>query len=58
MVVFLFRRYRVKPALLEGESAEESRQRVLRTVEDLRVVILLQMMQPTNVSLIWTREEG
>lgn len=58
VVAFLFRRHRVRPALFKGESVEEGKRRVLRTVKDSKVVMLLQMMDPTIVSLIWTEKVG
>jgi cytochrome P450 len=52
----LFRTARVSPALLKGESVEAARERILKTVEDLRVVVTLQMMKPEGVGVVWTRK--
>ena len=51
----LFRNARVRPALLQGENSETAKERVLKTVENSKVLITLQMLQPDKVPLIWTR---
>jgi hypothetical protein len=56
VIAALFRTARVRPALLKGESVEAARERILKTVEDLRVVVTLQMMKPEGVGVVWARK--
>ena len=55
VIAVLFRQYSVKPAVLEGESEDDAKRRVLATVEDSQVKVTLQMRQPKSVALVWTR---
>ena len=53
----LFQSHRVSPALLEGESHEHARGRLVDMVNDSGIsAITLQMQHPKNASLVWTRK--
>ncbi|KAG8161847.1 hypothetical protein KVR01_008834 [Diaporthe batatas] len=52
----LFREWRVKPVLAEGETAEDARERVLDQIEtDSAPVLLLQMLHPERCPLTWEK---
>lgn len=51
----LFRDHVVHPVPKPAESVENARQRVLNTVEDSKVQLLLQMQHPNRVSVTWLR---
>lgn len=50
----LFRDHVVHPIPKPAESAENTRQRVLNTVEDSKVHLLLRMQHPDRVSVAWS----
>ena len=54
----LLRKWRVRPRVLEGESMEQARKRVLAFVEDSEVVITLQMKKAKSVCLVWESRRG
>ena len=49
----LFRNYYSEPAAVGDESLDQARHRVLRVVEDSKVVLLLQMRDAQCVALRW-----
>ncbi|KUI71949.1 Cytochrome P450 4ae1 [Cytospora mali] len=52
----LFRDWRVKPVMAEGETAEAARKRVLDQIEtDSAPVLLLQMLHPERCPLVWEK---
>lgn len=54
----LFREHRVSPVLLEGESPEHARGRLVDMANDSAIsAVTLQMQHPRNASLVWTRKE-
>ena len=57
VVAVLFGRYKVYPVLLEGESSENAKERILKTIEKSHVEITLQMKNPRSVALKWTRRD-
>ena len=50
----LFRRWKVRPARLAGETEKEAKARVMGVVNESDVYITLQMKHPERVELIWT----
>ena len=52
----LFRRHRVRPALLMNEDQHMAKVRVLRVINSSALVITLQMRDPGAVSLVWREE--
>ncbi|KAH8781212.1 cytochrome P450 [Diaporthe sp. PMI_573] len=52
----LFRDWRVRPVLIDGETAEAARKRVLHQIEtDSAPVLLLQMLHPERCPLVWEK---
>ncbi|KAI0153338.1 cytochrome P450 [Xylariaceae sp. FL1272] len=56
VIAYLFRKYRVRPVLENGESMEQARARVLEVVEDssLEASPTLKMRHPEKVALAWS----
>jgi hypothetical protein len=55
-VIFtLFRQATVRPAIREGETAEMAAERTLKAVKDSLPRLTLQMNNPTDVDLIWSK---
>lgn len=53
----LFRDWRVRPVLTEGETAEAARKRVLDQIEtESAPVLLLQMLHPERCPLVWEKK--
>ena len=57
VIATLFRRHRVLPERMLGESEEGAQRRVLETVDDGAVKMLLQMKDPSRVGVRWMRRE-
>lgn len=57
VIANLFHGHRVLPERMVGESEEGARRRVLETVDDSAVKMLLQMKDPARVSVRWMRRE-
>ena len=57
VIANLFRKHRVQPERMVGETEEQARRRVLEIVDDGAVKMLLQMKDPARVSVRWTRRE-
>ena len=55
VIAALFRDWNVRPQVLEGESEEKARQRVMGVVEDSKVTLTLQMQRSETVGLLWRR---
>ncbi|PBP26529.1 cytochrome P450 [Diplocarpon rosae] len=53
VIARLFRNHRVTPEMIEGESEEDVKKRILQTVEDSKLVMTLRMNHPERVKLIW-----
>ena len=53
----LFRRYRVRPVLEDGEGEADGRRALARMVDDSAIsAITLQMLEPRGRSLRWERQ--
>ena len=55
VIARLFRDWKVRPRLLEGETEEAARERVMGVVENSKVTITLQMQRSESVGLVWSR---
>ena len=54
VMAVLFRKHRVRPALLKGESAVRTRERLVSMVDESGIfAISLQMERPGSVPLVW-----
>ncbi|KUJ12892.1 cytochrome P450, family 5, subfamily A [Mollisia scopiformis] len=49
----IFRKHKVGPVLLQGETFEDAKKRIYEVVEDSHMVITLQMKHPEKVNLVW-----
>ena len=56
VVANLFKDHRVYPERQAGEGPQQARQRVLATVKDSQVGLLLQMRDPTRVAVRWEKK--
>ena len=55
VMAVLFRRHRVRPKLLDRETMEQAKKRVLGMVNDSAIsAITLQMRRPKDVALVWS----
>jgi len=53
-IATLFRRHTVKLVLLNGESPNQGRKRLLRMIDDSAISgVTLQMRKPESVALMW-----
>lgn len=57
VIANLFREHKVLPKRMVGESEKRARRRVLETVDDSAVKMLLQMKDPARVAVRWMRRE-
>ena len=57
VIANLFRRHRVVAERVVGENEEQARRRVLETVNNSAVKMLLQMKDPARVGVKWIRTE-
>ena len=55
VIATLLHEHRVKVERKVGESEEQAQRRVLETVDDSAVRMLLQMKDPERVAVTWTR---
>lgn len=53
VLVSLFRKHRVKPAMLEGETLKEAESRVRKELDNSRVTVTLGLNNPERIKLIW-----
>lgn len=57
VIANLFREHTVLPEPMVGESEEQARRRVLETVDDSAVRMLLQMKDPARVAVRWVKRK-
>ncbi len=55
VIITLLRDHRVRPTVMNGETEEEARQRIIDVVNDSHVRISLQMRHPTRAMVSWVR---
>jgi hypothetical protein len=53
VMVAMFREHRVAPLARDGESRDSAKERVVATLEDTGMLLLLQMLHPEKTPLVW-----
>ena len=58
VMVALFRKHRVRPLLMEGESMDAGKKRLRGIVDDSGIsAITMQIRRPRDAALVWTRAD-
>ena len=53
----LFREYRMRPVLLDGEDFEKAQARILKSTNDSYQLLVMQMRDPDSTQFVWEKVE-